>query len=235
MYLYKAAIKKRLLATLASIIGLTTTALAVVQLSFSYQPQLIDGDNSDGFVGSTWSFDITLAQNSYSAFDNSYPSYLAGQPYALVDTATLTVTGASVPTNNGVFPIVDGNGSNLIVIPNHDLNDRVYFLESDGDEHVNFQFGTSEFSILLFSEFNPVVPMSEPGDFIQAEHFNGLTFDPAWATYGGPEATFRFPAGTTVSAVPEPGTWAAMIGLAGFGMAIYYTARRAEKKAKQEG
>ena len=234
--MFSAAIKKRLLATLAGIIGFTTAALAVVQLSFSFQPQLVSGIDTNGLIGSTWTIDITLAQNNYSALTGDYR---AGLPYAPIDTAILTVSGASVPANNGTFPIIDGDGGNLILIPNNNsdishIKERVVFLSSESAHMFPFQFGTADFQYLHFgSQSTPPVAMPNPGDFIQAEHFDGLSVDPVYNSYGGPDVYYHVQAGTTVSAVPEPGTWAAMIGLVGFGMAIYYTARRTEKSEQK--
>lgn len=171
-------------------------------------------------TGSTLRFDITLAGSNYLLAPNSGVGDFAYTPASV----TLTVSGSSVPSNNGTFTITPANGDGFGALPNYQTGGYsapMVSLAHDSGEVLlpaeAFVFGPNSVSVSFFTPYqSPPTSTAGSGDPILVSHWNGLTFSNNDAFQIGSAYFYGFQG--AIVAVPEPSdyAWTSGLALAGF-------------------
>jgi hypothetical protein len=183
----------------------------VVILDFSFQPTYASGTDTAGMQGSTLTFSVTVNQATYSSYSDGGGGFV---PYALASAVSLTVSGSSVPANNGVWNLTSPSDT-FAVIP-RDQYDNAYVLVgyNGGATGVDFQFGPNSVSVANFAAYSGTPAASPaPGDAVKASDFNNLVLGDRDVVING--SFFNGLGGVVVHAtmVPEPTTYAVVAGV----------------------
>ncbi len=174
-------------------------AAAGMDISYSFSPTLHAGMDDLGLVGSI----VTL-----SGTIDGYSTYVyggAGVPYAVFSSGFCVISGASVPSNNGVFALT--NTVSLGAFPNTE-GVPVFFAGSDAQtpSRVILNGGLSLENILIVcsadSSFSPSIgELVDVADFEGAATVSASTF---MAVHGGAGvAVYGLPADVTNTVVVE--------------------------------
>jgi hypothetical protein len=188
----------RLLLPLFLTLGLLGSAQANIKLGFSFSPELLSGTDEELFVGSTWTFDISISQTTYNDFDN------IGLPYVDIDSVNLTISGSGVAENNGTFAITPENSSAFVAIPSNTTHGYP-ITELTGWGAATFEFADGV-SVDYLNPSGVHVATPNVGDTVSSEHFNGLELNRALdiATGGEFGAVYSIPTGIVVTAISVP-------------------------------
>lgn len=204
-----------------------STGQATVLLQYSFSPQFVDNDDVYGLLGSTWSFDILITQPTYTG---------TSSPRAFADEVWLTVTDSSVPANNGSFLLTDIEDIAFVVKPQRSNwgqmgigNPGIFSpgeMSFGGMTSVEFYLNTKQSGDIPSISIGDPVQASDFDNLLSGQVFHTLTTDEYAAHYDGAAGTFQ------ATNVPEAGTWAALMGMAVFALAIGASVRRADKTDK---
>ena len=192
----------------------TTTASAALFLNVSFTPTLTSGDDTWGFDGSTWSFTWTFNQATYSDI-NSNAAIVS-------DSASLTVSGATNSAYNGTFALADATTGAFLAVPNSvgTLFMGVNTLNNDSQ----FSFGQPALTVSEVTLSGSSIADPAIGSPVLTSHFDGAMVGDATVKIllGGDEGNYDFGSAQVV-AVPEPATYAILVGL---GMLAFAVIRR---------
>lgn len=202
--------------TTAALLGLSILAASgsaragVLILDFSFQPTYVDGADTAGMSGSTMTFSVTVDQATYSSYSDGDGGFV---PYALASAVSLTVSGSSVPANNGTWSLTSPSAP-FAVIPQEQYGNAYALLGYNGGATgVDFHFGPNSALVANFAAYSGS-PLSgpAPGSAVKASDFNGLVLADRDVQING--TFFNGLDGTVVHAtmVPEPATYAVMSG-----------------------
>ncbi|MCB1128545.1 MAG: hypothetical protein KDM81_18765 [Verrucomicrobiae bacterium] len=216
---------------------LVATARAQILVSFSFSPSLAAGADPAGLVGSTMTVAATIAPGA---------TYVAGTgaatgiPYAPFTVATVTITGAGVPANNGTFALQ--NTVSLGAFPKL-FGGAELFTGNDGATHSTALLGVSgvQYELFDFAVAASFVPAfsAAVGDPVLASDFDGATLLPGQTFSAGyidtPEGIYGIPGGIQISAVPEPAGFGVGggVGLLAWGMRRRIQSRRPERETNR--
>ncbi|MGE9292951.1 MAG: PEP-CTERM sorting domain-containing protein [Puniceicoccales bacterium] len=180
-----------------------TLAQAAITVSVTGNPALYSSGDQDGYVGSTWVFSFTTDATTYDA--------LLGSPAIFVDSANLVITNATDPTKNGEFTITSSDTPEFMVSPS--FFGLMYPGASDDYSGMIFTIGESGPTVSGLTLNGPVffTPAPVPGDTILPEHFNGAPLSESGFMIG--TTNYTFTNGSVSSPVPEPSTYAAILGV----------------------
>lgn len=198
-------------------------------MTFSFQPAFDSGTDDAGMTGATMRFDVSLPGARYLLGPNTAVGDFAYAPANV----TLTVTGSSVPANNGTFTITPANGDQFGALPNYQTGGYsapLVSLDHDSGEVLlpaeSFVFGPNSVSVSFFTPYqNPPNTTAGDGDPVLVSHWNGLTFSNNDAFQIGGAFFYGFQ-GAVVSAVPEPSDYALAGGMMMAGFAAFRRHRR---------
>ncbi len=149
-------------------------------VEFSFQPTYISGTDDQGMNGSTWSFRSVISQSNYGGL---LPDNAAA---AIPGSVQLTVSGSSVPANNGTFTLMERDTTDFVIFP--DLRGTILWDDTSGGVS-DFTFGTVVVNFFAPEGSNVASPV--PGDPILANHFDGASWGDVAFTIGA--ATFSMP------------------------------------------
>jgi type 1 fimbria pilin len=182
----------------------------VLILDFSFQPTYVSGTDTAGMQGSTLTFSVSVDQATYSSYRDGGGGFV---PFALASAVSLTVTGSSVPANNGVWSLTSPSDPFAVIPSDQYGNAYVLLGYNGGATGVDFHFGPSSASVVNFAAYSGTPAASPaPGDAVKASDFNGLVLGERDVVING--TFFNGLAGTVVHAtmVPEPTTYAVLSG-----------------------
>ena len=192
------------------------SAHAALLITYSTQPQYESGPDDAGITGATLTFNATVNQATYSSAGGFGPIPLF--PYASVSSVSLTVSGSSVPGNNGTFNLTS-DFAPFVASPNDGFGYGFPLAGSDpgGFFGLYFTFGPNSVVVQNLAIYGPNITSPAPGDAILASHFEGMVVNGDSGSYQIGGALFQIP-NTTVHAsitpVPEPAEYAALTGMA---------------------
>ncbi len=210
----------RLVTLCAALVGTAAALPAQVTLSITFTPVLESGADPEGFASSTWSMNFVLPE--------TYSRGAASLPMARVSNGTLTISGSA--SRDGIYTISES--SEFAFIPN---------LSSQSPGSLFFAFtpfvSASAFSfagitVTQFAAQGPAVVTPRPavGSPVLVDHFHGATISStsgfrdidSFAVNNGSDISRYTFSNITLTAVPETGTYAAIVGL----FALGFTATR---------
>lgn len=199
------------------ILGLANvSAQILITTSFDMNHAYGTSDAAYGLDGTTWTMEFTIANGTYvEKFSN---------PAALLDSAQLTISGGS--NHDGTYAITETD-SEFMFFPNRGGSTQLWDSSFSG---VNFDFDGINASNFFISG---AAPASAPqvGDPISAASFDGVSNFSAvqFRVDSGPYYNASNFSMTAASAVPEPSTYATLLGAV---VLISTASRRRRAKAQ---
>ncbi|MDF3128535.1 hypothetical protein P0Y35_04945 [Kiritimatiellaeota bacterium B1221] len=163
-------------------------------ISVTFNPTLNGGVDTEGVVGSTWTF-------TYEITDTVYSDFYSGAA-VLSDSATLTVSGVTNPNYNGVFSIVESTATDFVFWPNFGGNAYISYNPVSGSESF-FTFGdapntVSVQALALQGSSSATVSIGGP---VEPSHFDGLVVSDAGISVGSTVYAFN---NGVITVIPEP-------------------------------
>jgi len=200
-------------AILAVLFLIVTPVQAIITLGIETTLNLTTDPVTDtaGMNGATMRYTFLLAETY---------SNLGGFIGAVSTSAEVTVSGSSVPENNGTFSIADGTHVNFAFIP---FFSNASFLMFDPNlTNADFTFGNAV-SVSVHGLGSSLLGSAPSvGSTVEASHFNGITISNDAFNLGDGNYSFsNAPVTAAVVAVPEAQTVSALIGMLILGFIAY--------------
>lgn len=193
------SIHKSLLTSMAIALAGMSNANGALTLSVNFILTENGGPNTNGFLGSSWTFKFQLS-------DTVYSNYFEGAA-VLSDGAMVTIAGAGNSAYNGDFAISETTTTDFLFWPNFQGTGSALLAYNPvtGSE-TSFSIGNGPntlpvVSLALFS--GSATASASIGGPVLASHFDGLVVSDTGVTVG--DTVYGFNNGT-ITVIPEPST-----------------------------
>ncbi len=212
----------RLVTLCAALVGTAAALPAQVTLSITFSPVLESGADPEGFASSTWTMSFALPE--------TYGGGAASTTVARVATGTLTIAGSA--SRDGTYTIT-GQVGDFGFFPN--IGGALLFAYTPSIDDNTFSF--AGVTVSDFAADGPNITNTRPpvGSPVSVDHFHGATISSttdarginSFAVNNGSDISRYTFSNITLTAVPETGTYAAIVGL--FALGLTATRRRSRR------